>query len=620
VFPNTGDRQNNSVHEYPEKVNLMAFWKTTVRPTSFAHSIPAAAMTPQQQAAVQHVCGTPRNCVVAAVAGAGKTTWAVHLCDQIGRNRPNASILFLAFQSDVKKALEAKIPTDAADVRTCHGCGYGFPARTSKVRLAQKGYSIAADPKWGDNAPLKKLHLDMGADADHLVKFFTAAVGDDKPAKKTDVATLCKLLSLSKNLLAGLVPHYAGHDLVKLEKDPASVKNIIEQFGLEFSEYTSVQDAAELVIKAMEWSRQGPANVTVSVRQGKFVKGQRPTFAATPMRAINCDDQLWLPIINGWTLPQYDVVIVDEAQDLSPARLAIVRLSVKPGGQLIAVGDEFQAIFGFAGADCQSLPKLIEEFKCEVLPMTWTQRCARLIVNEARKVDERLTIEARPDADEGIVDTVEAKELFQHVKAGDAIISRTNAPLIALFFQLARQGKRVVMLGKDYGAMLAHRIKGYQAAAARDGVEFDGHALLSYNRSWYAARIESLGEGKAAAKERAFDEACAIKALTFDLTLSDSNVGKLVIERCYNLFSNDHDGKGTDAITLASTHKFKGDERNRVFCLAETYLKASDKQTSDEAQQEKNLLYVAITRAKKHLSYVTGLKSSRQAFGEESPL
>jgi hypothetical protein len=488
------------------------------------------------------------------------------------------------------------------------------------VRLAQKGYSIAADPKWGDNKPLQKLHLDMGADAEHLVKFFTATVGDDKPAKKTDVATLCKLLSLSKNLLAGLVPHYAGHNLVKLERDSASVRKIVDDFGLEFSEYTSVNDAVELVIKAMEWSRQGPANVTVQVRQGKFQKGQRPTFAATPMRAINCDDQLWLPIVNGWTLPQYDVVIVDEAQDLSPARMAIVRLSVKPGGQLIAVGDEFQAIFGFAGADCQSLPKLIEEFQCDILPLTWTQRCARLIVAEARKVDERLTIEARPDAIEGTVDTVEATKLFEHVKPGDAIISRTNAPLISLFFQLARRGIRVVMLGKDYASMLVHRIKGFQQAAARDGVEFDGNALLAYNRAWYAARLESLGEGKAAAKERAYDEACAIKALTFDLNLSDTSCAKQVIDRCYNLFSKDDDGRGGDCITLASTHKFKGDERNRVFCLAETYCKASDKQTQDEAQQEKNLLYVAITRAKKHLSYVTGIKTRTTEGQDESPL
>lgn len=598
----------------------MAFFKQVTRPSTFAHSIPASKMTPQQQAAVSHVCGTTRHCVVAAVAGAGKTTWAVHLCDAIGKARPDASILFLAFQSDVKKALEAKIPTDAADVRTCHGCGYGFPSRTSKVRLAQRGYSIAADPKWGDNQPLKKLHLDMGADAEHITKFFTARVGDDKPAKKADVAQLCKLLSLSKNLLAGLVPVYNGRDLVKVERNSQSVKDIADSWGMEFSEYTSINDAVEHVIAAMEWTKSQPANVTVQVKQGKFQKGQRPTYAATELRAINCDDQLWLPLVNGWALPQYDIVIVDEAQDLSPARLAIVRLSLKSTGQLVAVGDEFQAIFGFAGADCQSLPKLIEEFQCDILPMTWTQRCARNIVAEARKVDERIQIEARPDAADGTVDYIEAKALFEHVKPGDAIISRTNAPLISLFFQLARKGTRVVMLGKDYGAMLAHRIKGFQQQAARDGVEFDGNALLAYNRAWYASRLESLGEGKAAAKERAYDEACAIKALTFDLTLSDTNCAKVVIERCYNLFSNDYDGKNGDCITLASTHKFKGDERTRVFCLAETYLKASDKQTADEAQQEKNLLYVAITRAKRHLSYVTGIKSAREAFGEDSPL
>jgi hypothetical protein len=599
----------------------MAYFKKTVRPSSYILSVPFEALTDQQQQAVQTACsGCPQHLAVCARAGSGKTTWAVHACSAIGKAEPDASILFLAFQSDVKKGVEAKVPTWGADVRTCHGCGYGFPCRTSKVSLAQKGYSIATHERWGDGKPFSKIHLDLQTDADHIVKFFKARIGDDKPKKKNDVAMCCRLLSLGKTTLSGLIPVYAPEGLLRVDRDPNSLMEIIDAWGMEFSEYTTPADAVDHVLAAMDWTMKGPANVVISKRKpGKTPRGQKPTFIETPLRAICFDDQLWLPLINGWDLPQYDYVIVDEAQDLSAARQMIVRRSLKPSGRMIAVGDEYQAIFGFAGADTRSLSRLIEEFGCEIKGLTLTQRCDKLIVDEANKVDERIKIEARPNADDGTVDQLDAKQLFEHAKPGDAIISRTNAPLVSLFFQLARNGRRVVMLGRDYGGMLAHRIKYWRSMAQREGITFDGHALLAYNREWYNARIEDLGEGKQALKDRAFDEAHAMKALTDGLDLESSECPQEVINRCFQMFSKDKEGKNLDCITLASTHKFKGDERDRVFLLSETYnpggLK-NEKISEDEAQQETNLLYVAITRARHHLTYITGLDRMRGDMNE----
>jgi superfamily I DNA/RNA helicase len=52
-------------------------------------------------------------------------------------------------------------------------------------------------------------------------------------------------------------------------------------------------------------------------------------------------------------------------------------------------------------------------------------------------------------------------------------------------------------------------------------------------------------------------------------------------------------------ITLSSTHRFKGLERDHAFLLLETYKPGRN-------QEETNLMYVAQTRAKKQLTYVCG--------------
>ena len=69
-----------------------------------------------------------------------------------------------------------------------------------------------------------------------------------------------------------------------------------------------------------------------------------------------------------------------------------------------------------------------------------------------------------------------------------------------------------------------------------------------------------------------------------------------VIERITRLFD---DGKDVDRITLSTTHKAKGMERDRVWMLRDTFWGAGKGNI-----EEDNLLYVATTRAKHALYYV----------------
>ena len=49
--------------------------------------------------------------------------------------------------------------------------------------------------------------------------------------------------------------------------------------------------------------------------------------------------------------PKYDVVFIDEAQDLSPIQWKMVDILRKNSKYVILAGDDDQAIYGWAGAD-----------------------------------------------------------------------------------------------------------------------------------------------------------------------------------------------------------------------------------------------------------------------------
>jgi len=82
----------------------------------------------------------------------------------------------------------------------------------------------------------------------------------------------------------------------------------------------------------------------------------------------------------------YDLIMVDEFQDASQARARLVRGLVKePGRFLLAVGDDWQSINRFAGADLSVMTRFEEWFgRGPQLVLTTTFRCAQTICDVAR--------------------------------------------------------------------------------------------------------------------------------------------------------------------------------------------------------------------------------------------
>lgn len=294
---------------------------------------------------------------------------------------------------------------------------------------------------------------------------------------------------------------------------------------------------------------------------------------------IDFDDMIWFPFVYRLNVGKFDVVFVDEAQDLNSAQMAMVMSAVKPTGRIIAVGDPAQSIYQFRGADSEAMPNFINKLKAKTLPLSITYRCPKKVVKLAQETVP--DIESHANAPEGLVEHLDVNDLIKTVKPGDFILSRTNAPLIKYCLQLLRSGIPANIQGRDIGANLLYFIKKSKAKTI--------NAFITYVNDWKDQEIKRLLSEKKST-EVCMDKAeCLLNLCEGTLTIKDL---KETIEKLFN------DVADNAKVILSTTHKAKGLERDRVFVLFNTY------RHTGAGGEEDNLFYVAITRSKSELYLV----------------
>ena len=163
-------------------------------------------------------------------------------------------------------------------------------------------------------------------------------------------------------------------------------------------------------------------------------------------------------------LPFFDIVFVDEAQDLSVCQLAIINKlkQSNPKMRLIAVGDSNQAIYGFAGGNSESFNSIKEGKDVVVIPLSVSLRCSNVAVQIASKYNS--LIQSASFAKDGFIKQIDENELMvQTCLDGLGVISRTNAPLMILVFKLIRNKIPAKIVGRDIAAMLIKMIRQYNS-------------------------------------------------------------------------------------------------------------------------------------------------------------
>lgn len=302
---------------------------------------------------------------------------------------------------------------------------------------------------------------------------------------------------------------------------------------------------------------------------------------------IDFDDQLYMPVIHGVRFARYDWVLVDEAQDLSDIQMEMIARMGDERTRYLMVGDRKQAIYSFRGADVKAMDRIKARFNCVELPLSVTYRCPRLVVEEARKYEP--TIEAREGAPDGIVRQGGwAAEADYQV--GDMVICRRAAPVVTLAYTLI--GRRIPC--RVQGRDLAEGIKSLVRKLKAKSVE----NLLEKLADWETRQVDLL---RAADADDAKIEAIYDKAATLRVVIQ--SCGATTIEQVEREIDGLFSGDGP-CVLLSTVHRAKGIEADRVFVI-DHGMWFHKKKTLDAAEQETNIAYVSVTRAKKELVYVT---------------
>lgn len=301
-------------------------------------------------------------------------------------------------------------------------------------------------------------------------------------------------------------------------------------------------------------------------------------------------DQVFQPVVRKIKFVKYHYTFTDESQDFSKLQHEFIKRLILPGvGRLISVGDRNQAIYKFAGASGSSFDNLKNLLPYTVeLPLSICYRCDNEIIKLAQTIVP--TIEARPNAKKGIVREAES---WTEIKDGDAVLCRMTKPLVILFRELLRNHKKATIKGREIGQNLINLIKKTKALTIEqclkkiDVYEFDLRQKL-YKTGCYKpdqhVQMLMLVEKKE-----------IIKILS-----SDFPTIKLLIKKIGDIFVENSD----DGIQLMTIHRAKGLEFNRVFLLNKDLIPSPYACSKDELEQEKNLLYVAYTRAKKEFVFL----------------
>jgi superfamily I DNA/RNA helicase len=268
-----------------------------------------------------------------------------------------------------------------------------------------------------------------------------------------------------------------------------------------------------------------------------------------------------------------------------------------------------QAIYGFRGADSQSMENIRKDMNADTLPLSICYRCAKEIVREAKRIVPQ--IEFADSADEGSVEhgLLPGTKLAQYFTPDISVLCPFNAPLISFAFQLIKQKIAVRVLGKAIGEGVAKQLQklgAFNVGQAREMV-----------KDWYEEqrrRIDEEDDDKLSALQDKYEV-----LMVFLDDEPDNQTIDIVVGKVEALFAPaPGEGKPGETLppgilTLSTIHKAKGLEWDHVVLIDSDRLLNTMRRRKDklvqmqpwEIEQRMNLLYVAITRARQKLVYVT---------------
>ena len=333
-------------------------------------------------------------------------------------------------------------------------------------------------------------------------------------------------------------------------------------------------DECDVVIKVLEWGK-------------------------TELNSIDYADMVWLPVelsMNARAF-QKDFIFIDECQDQSLMSIELFLKCFKRGTRFIAVGDEDQCINTFCGSSEEAFQYMKDYPKTSQFDLPICYRCPKTVVELAKTLVP--DIECREDAPKG--DIIE-KCWTSSLRSGDMVLCRSKAPLLKVYTKLLRKGIQCHIKGQDIGTNLKKLIEEVDIEELNTNLKSDGVFVRLYDNLFEIRNklMESKGLDyqDATLTNYITNSYDMIKALT---VLAENYTTKTeLLSHIDEIFDETREG-----VILSTIHKAKGLEADNVYILCNSSMPSSLAKKEWEKNAEQNLIYVAYTRAKKKLGFIS---------------
>jgi len=269
------------------------------------------APTAQQQSFLDAVLTTTSHIALVARAGCGKTSTILLAVDALVAQNPRVEIAVVSYNKAIATEVGAKL-------KKAGHTDFRVVSSSTAHALGNSLLRYAFDPEIDGNK-VRNIIDRIITHEDDLYQLAEGRGGNHGAVYRVNGSVIAQLVGYAKQAAFGLFHRV---------DDFSKWYDLIDHYGIEGLD--DADHAREVVQAAIRVYNASLNDTTV----------------------IDFDDMILMPLVKQMRVKfAKDVVIVDEAQDLSPARQAFIRKFVKPRtGRMIVVGDDRQAIYGFSGA------------------------------------------------------------------------------------------------------------------------------------------------------------------------------------------------------------------------------------------------------------------------------
>ena len=360
------------------------------------------------------------------------------------------------------------------------------------------------------------------------------------------------------------------------------IENVANKYDIPVS-----YDECEVALKCLEWGKNN-------------------------LSTIDYTDMVWLPYelsLKPIGL-QFDWIMIDECQDLSLLSIQLFLRCFKRGTRFVAVGDKNQSIYAFSGASEDAFDFMCNYQNTEVFNLPISYRCDKNIVRLSNEYVADMKY--REDAGEGeILYDVKIKD----IKDGDMVLSRTKSPLLALYIKLLRKGVNCYIKGNDIGLSLIKTLESIDKEELNQNLNNDGVFVRLYERLFDERNklIDKRGLDYDDATLSSYIMSLYDSINALEILSEKINSKTKLISNIKKIFSDDSNG-----VCLSTIHKAKGLECKNVYIVCRSSMPSKLVSHDWERQQEDNLIYVAYTRAKNKLGFISEKEVSPSGSAMES--